>query len=112
MFKTLVNAFKIKDIRNRILYTLLALVIVRLGSQIPVPGTNRDYFANWFAQQTGDAFNFFDAFTGGSFSSMSIFALGITPYIMASIVIQMLTLSIPALEEMSREEDGHQRIRT
>lgn len=110
MFKTLVNAFKIKDIRNRILYTFLALVIVRLGSQIPVPGTNRDYFANWFAQQTGDAFNFFDAFTGGSFSSMSIFALGITPYIMASIVIQMLTLSIPALEEMSREEDGHQKL--
>ena len=107
MFRTIVNAFKIKDVRKRLLYTLLTLVIIRLGSQLPVPGVNRSYFANWFAQQNGDAFSFFDAFTGGSFTSMSVFALGITPYIMASIIIQMLTLSIPKLEEMSREEDGH-----
>ncbi|MCR4936965.1 MAG: preprotein translocase subunit SecY [Lachnospiraceae bacterium] len=110
MFKTVVNAFKIPDIRKRIFYTFLALVIVRLGSQIPVPGTNRNYFAQWFAQQSSDAFSFFDAFTGGSFTSMSIFALGITPYIMASIVVQMLTIAIPALEEMSREEDGHRKL--
>ena len=110
MFRTIVNAFKIKDVRKRLLYTVLTLVIIRLGSQLPVPGVNRSYFANWFAQQTGDAFNFFDAFTGGSFTSMSVFALGITPYIMASIIIQMLTLSIPKLEEMSREEDGHKKL--
>ena len=110
MFRTLVNAFKIKDIRKRLFYTMLALLIVRLGSQLPVPGTNPEYFQQWFAQQSGDAFNFFDAFTGGSFTSMSVFALGITPYIMASIIVQMLTLSIPKLEEMSREEDGHTKI--
>ncbi|MBR5419821.1 MAG: preprotein translocase subunit SecY [Lachnospiraceae bacterium] len=110
MFKTLANAFKIKDIRKRLIYTILMLVIVRLGSQLPVPGTNSSYFQQWFASQSGDAFNFFDAFTGGSFTSMSVFALGITPYIMASIIVQMLTLSIPKLEEMSREEDGHKKL--
>ena len=110
MFRTLVNAFKIKDIRKRLFYTILALLNVRLGSQLPVPGTDTDFFKQWFASQSGDAFNFFDAFTGGSFTSMSVFALGITPYIMASIIVQMLTLSIPKLEEMSREEDGHTKI--
>ena len=111
MFRTLVNAFKIKDIRKRLFYTIFALIIVRLGSQLPVPGTDPATFSEWFKGQLGgDAFNFLDAFTGGSFSSMSIFALGITPYIMASIIIQMLTLSIPKLEEMSREEDGHKKL--
>ena len=111
MLKSVINAFKIKDIRKRLFYTFFCLVIVRLGCQVPVPGTNRSYFADWFASQQGDAFSFFDAFTGGSFTSMSLFALGITPYIMASIIIQMLTLSIPALEEMSREEDGRTKFR-
>ncbi|MCR5598413.1 MAG: preprotein translocase subunit SecY [Lachnospiraceae bacterium] len=110
MLKSVINAFKIKDIRKRLFYTFFCLVIVRLGCQVPVPGTNRSYFADWFASQQGDAFSFFDAFTGGSFTSMSLFALGITPYIMASIIIQMLTLSIPALEEMSREEDGRTKL--
>ena len=110
MFKSIVNAFKIADVRKRLLYTIAMLGIVRLCSQLPVPGVNRNYFAEWFAQQSGDAFSFFDAFTGGSFTSMSIFALGITPYIMASIIVQMLTLSIPKLEEMSREEDGHKKL--
>ena len=66
MLTTLKNAFKVKEIRQRVLYTLGMLVIIRLASQLPVPGVNRDYFANWFASQTGDAFNLFDAFTGGS----------------------------------------------
>ena len=110
MFRTLVNAFKIKDIRKRLVYTFLMLIIVRLGSQLPVPGTNPSFFKEWFEGQSADAFNFFDAFTGGSFTSMSVFALGITPYIMASIIVQMLTLSIPKLEEMSREEDGHKKL--
>ena len=110
MLKSVINAFKIKDIRKRLFYTFFCLVIVRLGCQVPVPGTNRNYFAEWFASQQGDAFSFFDAFTGGSFTSMSLFALGITPYIMASIIVQMLTLSIPALEEMSREEDGRTKL--
>ncbi|MBD5552071.1 MAG: preprotein translocase subunit SecY [Lachnospiraceae bacterium] len=111
MLTTLKNAFKVKEIRQRVLFTLGMLVIIRLASQLPVPGVNRDYFANWFAQQTGDAFNLFDAFTGGSFSSMSIIALNITPYITSSIIIQLLTIAIPKLEEMQKDgEEGRKKI--
>jgi preprotein translocase subunit SecY len=111
MLATLQNAFKIKDIRNRIIYTFLMLVVVRIGSQLPIPGVDRTYFANWFANQAGDAFNFFDAVTGGSFLQMSVFALNITPYITSSIIIQLLTIAIPKLEEMQKDgEDGRKKI--
>lgn len=111
MLETVKNAFKIKDIRNKLIYTLVMLVVVRLGCELPVPGVDRSYFANWFAQQTGDAFNFMDAFTGGSFLNMSVFALNITPYITSSIIMQLLTIAIPKLEEMQREgEDGRKKI--
>ena len=111
MLKTLKNAFKIKDIRTKILYTFLMLVVVRIGSQLPIPGVNRDYFSQWFAQQTGDAFSFFNAVTGGSFLEMSIFALNITPYITSSIIMQLLTIVIPKLEEMHKDgEDGRKKI--
>ena len=111
MFTTLKNAFKIKEIRKKLLFTLGMLVVIRLGSQLPVPGVDRHYFSNWFAQQTGDAFNFFDAFTGGSFLNMSILALNITPYITSSIIMQLLTIAIPKLEEMQKEgEDGRKKI--
>ncbi|MBR5510310.1 MAG: preprotein translocase subunit SecY [Lachnospiraceae bacterium] len=113
MFKTLRNALKIADIRKKLIFTFLMLIIVRFGSQLPIPGVNRDYFAAWFAQQTGDAFNFFDAFTGGSFTSLSLFALGITPYITSSIIMQLLTIAIPKLEEMQKDgEDGRKKIQT
>ena len=104
MFETVKNAFKVKEIRNGILFTLAMLVVVRFGSQLPVPGVNRTYFADWFSQQTGDAFSLVDAFTGGSFLNMSVFALNITPYITSSIIIQLLTIAIPKLEEMQEEE--------
>ena len=111
MFTTLKNAFKVKDIRKKIFFTFMMLVVIRIGSQLPVPGVDRDYFARWFAQQTGDAFNFFDAFTGGSFLNMSILALNITPYITSSIIMQLLTIAIPKLEEMQRDgEDGRKKI--
>ncbi|MCC8140260.1 MAG: preprotein translocase subunit SecY [Lachnospiraceae bacterium] len=111
MFKTLRNAFKIEDIRKKLIFTFLMLIVVRFGSQLPIPGVNREYFAAWFAQQNGDAFNFFDAFTGGSFSSMSLFALSITPYITSSIIVQLLTIAIPQLEEMQKDgEDGRKKI--
>lgn len=111
MLTTLKNAFKVKEIRRRVLYTLGMLVVIRLASQLPVPGVNRDYFANWFAQQTGDAFNLLDAFTGGSFLSMSVIALNITPYITSSIIIQLLTIAIPKLEEMQKDgEEGRKKI--
>ena len=111
MFTTVKNAFKIKEIRNKIFFTFLMLVVIRLGSQLPVPGMDRTYFSNWFAAQTGDAFNFLDAFTGGSFLNMSILALNITPYITSSIIMQLLTIAIPKLEEMQRDgEDGRKKI--
>ncbi len=111
MIETVRNAFKIKEIRNGIIFTLLMLVVVRLGCQLPVPGINRDFFAQWFSQITGDSFNFFNAFTGGSFENMSLFALNITPYITSSIIIQLLTIAIPALEEMQKEgEEGRKKL--
>ncbi len=114
MLKTLRDAFKIKDLRKKLLYTFMMMVVVRLGSQLPVPGADRNYFANWFAsQQSNGAFNFFSAFTGGSFEKMSIFALSITPYITSSIIMELLSIAIPALEEMHRDgEDGRKKIRT
>ncbi len=111
MLKTLKSAFKIKEIRNGVLFTLAMLVVIRLGSQLPVPGVDREYFANWFAAQTGDSFSFFDAFTGGSFLNMSVLALNITPYITSSIIIQLLTIAIPKLEEMQKDgESGRKKL--
>ena len=79
MLETVRRAFHIEDIRKRLFYTFMMLVVVRLGSQLPTPGVDPTYIQNFFANQTGDAFNFFDAFTGGSFTQMSVFALSITP---------------------------------
>lgn len=111
MFNTLKNAFKIKDIRTKILYTFLMLIVVRIGSQLPIPGVNREYFAQWFSQQSGDAFSFFNAVTGGSFEQLSVFALSITPYITSSIIMQLLTIVIPKLEEWQKDgEDGRKKI--
>ena len=111
MFTTLKNAFKIKEIRQKLLFTFLMLVVIRFGSQLPVPGVDRNYFAQWFQAQTNGAFNFFDAFTGGSFLNMSVFALNITPYITSSIIMQLLTIAIPKLEEMQKDgEDGRKKI--
>jgi len=111
MFKTIRNAFKVKELRTKILYTFMMLVVIRFGSQLPIPGIETSFFANWFAKQTTDVFGFFNAMTGGSFSSMSIFALSITPYITSSIIIQLLTIAIPKLEELQKDgEDGRKKI--
>lgn len=111
MLTTLKNAFKIKEIRNKLLFTLGMLVVIRLGSQLPVPGVRIDQFQEWLKQNIGDEFSFFNAFTGGSFERMSILALNITPYITSSIIMQLLTIAIPKLEEMQKEgEDGRKKI--
>ena len=111
MFDTVRNAFKIKDIRNRLIFTFFMLIVIRLGSQLPIPGVNQSVFSEWFANQNSDAFSFFDAVTGGSFLQMSIFALNITPYITSSIIMQLLTIAIPKLEEMQRDgEEGRKKI--
>lgn len=111
MLRTLRDAFKVKDIRVRMFYTFLMLIVIRIGCQIPVPGINGELFKEWFASQTGGAFSFFDAITGGSFLDMSIFALNITPYITSSIIIQLMTIAIPKLEEMHKDgEDGRKKL--
>ncbi len=111
MLTTLKNAFKIKEIRMKLLFTFLMLIVIRFGSQLPVPGVRTEEFSAWFQARTGGAFGFFDAFTGGSFERMSVFALNITPYITSSIIMQLLTIAIPKLEEMQKEgEDGRKKI--
>lgn len=111
MFKTLRNAFKIKDIRTKLIYTFMMLVIIRIGSQLPIPGVDTTFFKDFFASQNNDAFGFFNAMTGSSFTNMSVFALSITPYITSSIIMQLLTIAIPKLEEMQRDgEDGRKKI--
>ena len=111
MIKTVRDAFRIKEIRHRIFYVLLALVIIRMGSQVPVPGVDSSFFANYFGSNSNDAFNFLNAFTGGGFSNFSILALSITPYITASIIVQLLTIAIPKLEEMAKEgPDGRKKL--
>ena len=109
MFKTFRNALKIKDVRSKLLFTLLCLVIVRIGCQLPVPEVDREYFQYWMSIQTG--FGFLNTLTGGSFSQMSIFALNISPYITSSIIMQLLTIAIPKLEELQKDgETGRKKI--
>ena len=87
------------------------LIVIRIGSQLPIPGVDSEVFANWFAGQVGEGMSFFDAITGGSFYNMSVFALNITPYITSSIIMQLLTIAIPRLEEMQRDgEEGRKKI--
>lgn len=109
MFKTLVNAFKIEQLRKRIFYTLWIVIVVRLGSLIPIPGIDVSQAQNYLNSVVGDSF--LNSLTGGSFTSMSVFALSVTPYITASIIMQLLTIAFPALEEMHRDgEDGRKKM--
>lgn len=105
MFKSIRSAFHIKELRQKLLFTLLMIILVRIGSQLPIPGIDASYFKQWFAKNSNEAFNIFSAFTGGSFENFSVFALGITPYITASIIIQLLTIVIPALEQYQKDGD-------
>ncbi|MBR6094734.1 MAG: preprotein translocase subunit SecY [Lachnospiraceae bacterium] len=112
MFKTFFNAFKIKEVRKRLLFDLLILVIIRIGSQIPIPGVDPEQIKSLMDQLLGGGDGgILMAITGGSLERMSILALGITPYITSSIVMQLLTIAIPGLEEMQRDgEDGRKKI--
>ena len=111
MFKTFRKALEVAEIRKRMLFTFLMLVLVRVGCQIPTPGINPEVVSSWLASQNSSAFNFFNTITGSSFSTMSIFALSISPYITSSIIVQLLTIAIPKLEELSKEgEEGRKVI--
>ncbi len=109
MIETLRNAFKIKDLRKRIGFTFLMLVVIRIGSQLPLPGVDSSVVESLFASTDG-ALNFFDAITGGSFENMSVFALNITPYITSSIIMQLLTIAFPKLEEIQHDGERGKKL--
>lgn len=112
MLKSLQKAFKVKEVRDRLLYTFMMLVVIRIGCCLPIPGVDPSYLHDFFSNLQNSGMGFFNAITGGSFSSMSIFALSITPYITSSIIMQLLTIAIPKLEEMQKDgEDGRKKIR-
>lgn len=110
MLKTIAQAWKIPDIRKKIVFTLLMLLIFRIGSNIPVPGIDRDVLNQVFSGNTG-LFGLFDLFSGGAFSNFTIFALSITPYVTASIILQLLTIAVPSLEALAKEgTEGKKKI--
>ena len=111
MFKTLKNALKVKEIRNGLLFTFFVIIIVRLGSWIPAPGIDTSKLGNIAGSLGETASEILNTLTGGSISRMTIFALSVTPYITASIIMQLLTIAIPALEEMQKDgDDGRKKI--
>ena len=111
MLSTFQNAFRIEELRNRIIFALLMLVVFRIGAHIPVPGIDRTALAAFFQAQEGTIFSFFDMFSGGALARLTVFALGIMPYISASIIIQLMTVVFPFLERLSREgEAGRKKI--
>lgn len=112
MLQMVINAFKVKDIRKKLFFTLFMLLVIRIGSNIPVPGVNTDFFKNILDNlQAQDAVGWLSSMTGGSFEEMSIFALSITPYITSSIIMELLTIAIPPLEEIQKEgSDGRRKI--
>ena len=109
MLQTLRNAFKVPDIRKKILWTILLVAVFRMGSHIPLPGINSEYLKS--LSQSGGLLGFYDMISGGAFSRSSILALGVMPYINASIIVQLLTVAIPQLEQLSKEgENGRKKI--
>ncbi|MCZ6474513.1 MAG: preprotein translocase subunit SecY [SAR324 cluster bacterium] len=113
MLSTFQNAFKIEELRNRIIFVLLMLIVFRIGAHIPVPGIDRTALAAFFKAQEGTILSFFDMFSGGALARLTVFALGIMPYISASIIIQLMTVVFPYLERLSREgEAGRKKITT
>jgi preprotein translocase subunit SecY len=105
------NVFRIPDLRNRVLFTLGLLAVYRLGAHLPTPGIDAKALEQFFAQNQGTLFNFIDLFSGGQFRRLTIFALGIMPYITSSIILQLLTVVVPTLEKLQKEgEIGRRKI--
>ena len=111
MSNAVVSAFKNKQLRKKLLFTTLILIVVRFGSQLPVPEIDSAQISAYLKSTLGDSFSLLNSFTGGSFMQMSVFALSVTPYITSSIIMQLMTIVIPALEEMQKDgEDGRKRM--
>src|SRR5450432_3959229 len=111
LLEAFANIFRVPDLRKRLLFTLGLLAVYRLGGHIPTPGINITRWAQVFESQSGSIFGFFDLFAGGNIRRLTVFALGIMPYISASIILQLLTVVVPALEKLQKEgEQGRQKI--
>ena len=111
MSNAVVSAFKNKQLRKKPLFTTLILIVVRFGSQLPIPEIDSAQISAYLKSTLGDSFSLLNSFTGGSFMQMSVFALSVTPYITSSIIMQLMTIVIPALEEMQKDgEDGRKRM--
>ena len=112
MIQTLRNAWKVPELRKKIMFTIFALLIFRLGSAIPVPFIDRDMLGQFLQSQSGTILGLINAMSGSAFSMATVFALSIQPYINSSIIIQLLTVAIPALERLSKEggEEGRKKI--
>jgi preprotein translocase subunit SecY len=110
-FEAVANAFRIPDLRNRILFTLGLLAVYRFGGHVPTPGIDANKLEEFFQQNSGTLFGFIDLFSGGMFRRLTIFALGIMPYITSSIILQLLTIVVPTLEKLQKEgELGRRKI--
>src|SRR3989475_12351530 len=110
-FEAIANVFRIPDLRKRVLFTLGLLAVYRLGGHIPTPGIDIHRWTDFFQRNQGTIFGFFDLFAGGNIRRLTIFALGIMPYITASIILQLLTVVVPTLEKLSKEgELGRRKI--
>src|SRR3712207_9358958 len=101
-FEAIANVFRVPDLRNRVLFTLGLLAIYRLGAHIPTPGVDALKFEEFVRSNAGSFLGFIDLFSGGTFRRLTIFALGIMPYITASIILQLLTVVVPTLEKIGR----------
>ncbi len=111
MFSTIKNAFKIPDLRRRIFFTLMMLIVFRFGAHIPVPYLDPSAMKEFLGGGGLDLFSMFDVFTGGAFSNATVMAMGVSPYINASIIVQLLTVAIPALERLAKEGvEGRKKI--
>jgi preprotein translocase subunit SecY len=110
LFETLKNAWKIPDLRKRMIFTFLMLVVYRLGAVIPVPGIDKAVVQNMFQGTAGGLLDFFNMMSGGAFKDFTIFALNIYPYITSSIILQLLSIAIPKLEEIFKAEDGKKKM--
>jgi len=111
MIKTIAHAWKIPDLRKKMIFTLLMLLVFRVGSNIPVPGIDRDVLNQLFNSSQAGVFGLMDMFSGGAFSNFTLFALSITPYVTASIIFQLLAIAIPSLEALAKEgTEGKKKI--
>src|ERR671930_1774898 len=106
MFSWLANAWRVPELRRRVLFTGMILALYRLGSWIPAPGVNSDQIKGYFNSQGGTILGLLNVFSGGALSQFSLFALGIMPYVTASIILQLLTVVVPKLEQLQKEGEA------